>query len=360
LRLLELERDEFPDHPFTLFNLGMTYRDARQYDKAIGYLKRSIERSGECESHLRKAYALVVSSYALSGQSDSALQTCQEGLRIFPTDAELTFLAGGLLSDAGRYAEAADFYQKVLELPDDVQFASVERGIKGYLTRHNLAVVYCNMGRLREAEEQLRLAIAEAPTFRPAIRALGDVLIKQGKQTDVEALAHRLMKDDQLRSEGMLLQGQLSAVRGDLDAFRGDLAEAVRQAPEDLDLLRTVCQILCSRGDAETAKGYLEDLVRHEPDDASAHHDLGTVYLQTRDFAKSIETLRESLRLRPDHPPTLLNLGFALKEHGQRDEAMATLSNLLRIAPYHACAVQAKQELDSSKIALGLIHQAAV
>src|SRR5262245_55032374 len=28
LRLLKMELEEFPDHPFTLFNLGMTYRDA--------------------------------------------------------------------------------------------------------------------------------------------------------------------------------------------------------------------------------------------------------------------------------------------------------------------------------------------
>jgi tetratricopeptide (TPR) repeat protein len=186
-----VERAEFPDHPFTLFNLGMTYRDARQYDQAIEYLKRSIERSGECESHLRKAYALLVSSYSMSDQSDVALQTCQKGLRLFPSDAEMTFQRAGLLSEAGRYAEAAECYRKVLETPDEVHFASVERGIKGYLTRHNLAVVYSNLGRLRGAEELFRLAIADAPTVRPAIRALGDVLIKQGKQTDVETLADR-------------------------------------------------------------------------------------------------------------------------------------------------------------------------
>jgi Flp pilus assembly protein TadD len=106
------------------------------------------------------------------------------------------------------------------------------------------------------------------------------------------------MNDDRLRSEGLLLKGQQSAVRGDLDAFRRDLDEAVRLAPNDLDLLQTVCHILCSRGDAVTAKRYLEDLVRRAPDDASAHHDLGTVYLQIRDFPKAIASLRAS-------PPSL-------------------------------------------------------
>jgi GT2 family glycosyltransferase/tetratricopeptide (TPR) repeat protein len=346
LRLLKLELQEFPDHPFTLFNLGMTYRDARQYDEAIDYLKRSIERSGECESHLRKAHALLVSSYSLSGQSKTALQMCQDGLTAFPNDAELTFQMGGLLSDSAQYAEAAECYRKVLEMPDDVHFASVERGINGYLTRHNLGVVYSNMGRLSEAEEQLRLAIAEAPAFRPAIRALGDVLMQLGKERDLEALAERLMNEQETRAEGMILRGQLSAVRGDLDSFRQSLENAVREAPGDLDILRTVCHLLCTLGAASSALGYLEELIRRAPDDPAAHHDLGTVYLQAGGFTKSIESLRESLRLRPDHSPTLLNLAFALKENGQREDALATLARILEIAPCDACAERAKRELD--------------
>jgi Flp pilus assembly protein TadD len=107
-----------------------------------------------------------------------------------------------------------------------------------------------------------------------------------------------------------------------------------------------VCHIACTRGDTETAKGHLQELVRRAPDDASAHHDLGTAYLQGGDFSKSIASLRESLRLRPDNAQTLLNLAFALKENGQRDEARATLSHLLHAAPLHACAAQAKRELD--------------
>jgi len=71
----------------------------------------------------------------------------------------------------------------------------------------------------------------------------------------------------------------LHAVRGNLDAFRRDLEEAVRLAPEDLDLLKTVCHIFCTRGDAVPATGFLETLTRRAPDDGSAYHDLGTVYL---------------------------------------------------------------------------------
>src|SRR5207244_4438396 len=54
LRLLHLELEEQPDHPFTLFNLGMTYADIGRPEEAVGYLRRSLEHSGPGESHVRK------------------------------------------------------------------------------------------------------------------------------------------------------------------------------------------------------------------------------------------------------------------------------------------------------------------
>jgi len=59
-RLLRLELEERPEHTFTLFNLGMTCADAGRYGEAADFLTRSIARSGPHDSHLRKAYALLM------------------------------------------------------------------------------------------------------------------------------------------------------------------------------------------------------------------------------------------------------------------------------------------------------------
>src|SRR4051794_25223844 len=42
LRLLNLEVEECPNHPFTLFNLGMTYADGQEHARAVAFLERSI------------------------------------------------------------------------------------------------------------------------------------------------------------------------------------------------------------------------------------------------------------------------------------------------------------------------------
>ena len=76
LHLLQLELQDQPDHPFTLFNLGMTYADIKRFPEAIDCLTKSIQFSGTGDSHLRKAYALLVHSLNQSGESTKALDMC--------------------------------------------------------------------------------------------------------------------------------------------------------------------------------------------------------------------------------------------------------------------------------------------
>ena len=62
LRLLELELADRPDHPFALFNLGMTYHDMEDHERAVTSLQNSLVVSGSMESHVRKVYGLLVAS----------------------------------------------------------------------------------------------------------------------------------------------------------------------------------------------------------------------------------------------------------------------------------------------------------
>ncbi len=181
LRLLHLEHQERPEHPFTLFNLGMTYTDAGRHQEAVGYLRGSIAHSGPGESHLRKAYAYLVSCHDKLGQVEAAWGACEDGLRQFPEDAELRFWKGNLLFARRRLAEAARAYTELLDMPRAQHFKSVVEGITGHLARHNLALVYMDIGDLRAAEEQWRRIVQDRPGYRPGWEGLAEVLRRQGK-----------------------------------------------------------------------------------------------------------------------------------------------------------------------------------
>jgi O-antigen biosynthesis protein len=189
LRLLHLELAEQPEHPFTLFNLGMTYADIGQYAEAAGYLRRSIARSSPSESHLRKAFALLTHAEERQGHLDEAWKACMEGLGHYADDPELLFRKAGLLFARGRPAESVAAYHELLAAKPDRHFSSVVRGIQGHLARHNLAVVYEQLGQLDRAEEQWRLACADMPGYHTGWRALAENLLRQNRGRKVAASA---------------------------------------------------------------------------------------------------------------------------------------------------------------------------
>src|SRR5262249_42970905 len=84
LRLLPPELQEQPEHPFTLFNLGMTYADTGEPRQGVDYLRRCLARSNPQSAHVRKAHAWLISCHRALGEREAAWQVCQQGLKLFP------------------------------------------------------------------------------------------------------------------------------------------------------------------------------------------------------------------------------------------------------------------------------------
>jgi GT2 family glycosyltransferase/2-polyprenyl-3-methyl-5-hydroxy-6-metoxy-1,4-benzoquinol methylase len=202
LRILELELKDSPDHPFVLFNLGMTYADAARFDgvegplleqlpeltrdvcskRAVTYLEQSIAASTPDESHLRKAYALLVSTLWHVNQYEPAWEACAAGLKLYPEDKELLFRSAMLHHQFGRLPEAVIAYQKVLDGHEERHFSSVDSGLAGFKARHNLAIVFEDLGMLRDAEAQWRQILSDEPRYAPARHGLSENLARQSQR----------------------------------------------------------------------------------------------------------------------------------------------------------------------------------
>jgi tetratricopeptide (TPR) repeat protein len=333
LRLLELELAERPEHPFTLFNLGMTHVHGSRFAEAADYLRRGIARSGPEESHLRKAYALLVYAEVRLGHRDVALETCRQGRKLFPRDAELRFRQGVLLHELGRLEEARQAYLDVLENREDRHFASVDRGLTGFKARQNLAVVASDLGDLAEAETQWREVVREAPRYRQGWRGLGETLIRRGRFAEAETLAEQLLLHGPLRVEGRLMNSRIALRLGCWPDARTELDRAVAECPDDREVLRNRCQLLFEHGEPDEAEGALNQLIDHDPADASAYHNLGTLLLRAQRYNEAAQAYRQSLRYRPNCPATYLNLGYALRDGDRLDEAVEAWEQALRLAP---------------------------
>src|SRR5262249_4250731 len=111
LRLLELERQEQPDHPFTLFNLGSVLFELGRPADALPLLERSLEKSGPTDSIVRKLYAMIANCHRARGRLPQALAALRQGREVYPDDLELAFTEGVVRSDGGDLPGAAACFE---------------------------------------------------------------------------------------------------------------------------------------------------------------------------------------------------------------------------------------------------------
>ena len=300
------------------------------------------------ESHLRKAFALLVFALMRLGRHQEAAETCRQGRSMFPRDTELRFREGVLLHELGRLEESRRAYLDVLSMNEDRHFASVDRALTGFKVRQNLAVLAGDMGDLAEAERQWREVVREVPSYRAGWRGLAETLLRGGRHAEVEAFASALQKDRALCAEGLLAESQVAIKQGRLADARAALDRAITEYPDDLETLRGRGQFLFEHGSSEEAEHALQALIDHDPADASAHHNLGTLRMRTQRYEGAVEAYRRSLSLRPHYAATHLNLGYALKDSGRLEEAIAEWEQTLRLAPGDPTARQELMRIGKS------------
>ncbi|WP_241676404.1 TPR domain-containing glycosyltransferase [Bremerella volcania] len=303
LRILHLDHQERPEHPFVLFNLGMTYADMEQYEKAVDWLQQSIARAQPPESHLRKAYALLASSLYQLGRKAEAKDVCERGLKVASNDPELLFRKAMLAHEAGSLEEAEAAYRQALKPSVERHFASIDMGIIGAKARHNLACVYADMNRDDLAEIQYRRAVRtkRCTASGPVLIAS---LIRQRKFTSAELELEWLEQNSLEVWQVLLLRSQLHEAQGSLTKARDLLTEATSRFSDKPDVWEALARFLFERDELDQAVEPLSELVDLEPHNAAAWHNLGIAKLRGGDLPGAQAALRVSLDLRPESNST--------------------------------------------------------
>lgn len=285
LRLLELERQEQPDDPFTLFNLGSVYHELGDLPAAVAALEGSLTGSHPRDSIVRKLYALLAQCHKKRGDRAKAVDTCRAGRVHYPDDAELLFVESNLLKESGDARGAESLLLRLVHGSEGAHFGSVDTGLRGHKARHNLGVLYSEQGRHAEAAAQWRAALTDEPSFVPAHVGLGEVYLTTRNWAGLDrqvAELRGLGAAGEVEAAGLTARGRID--RGEFAAARAGLAEAIGKYPSAVGL-----RVVLSHA-------YLRD---------------GT------DLAGTERALRGVLALDPDHPPARHNLELLLRNTGR-------------------------------------------
>jgi tetratricopeptide (TPR) repeat protein len=305
LRLLGLDLKSHPDHPFVHFNMGMTALHLGNLELAEEHLVRSIQLAGPGESHVRKAYALLVASHRRQGAWAAARRTCEEGLAVCPDDPELLFNLGITCHHTGEHATAEQSYRRILEgRTDGPHLGSLDTGLTGYKARHNLAALYRDMGRPADAEQQLGEAVREEPAFVPSWFGLAELMDSAQRRTELAVLADHLCTPAGVGGVARLVRARLLSDEGRYAEALTVATEAIAAplGPNRAHSLRLHSHLLLRLGRPAEAIPALRELVALTAGVEGDSRNLVLALLETGRHEEAAEACRTALEVDPTSP----------------------------------------------------------
>ncbi|MBL8820637.1 MAG: glycosyltransferase, partial [Planctomyces sp.] len=332
-RILHLDLADRPDHPFVLFNLGMTYDDANQHAEAERYLRRCLEVSGNDESHVPKARSLLVNCLRMQGRLEDAIDETRTAINHYPEDRELLFRHGCLCLDDGRYEEAISAFEEVLKPSTVRTFTSIDPSIMGYKANHNLALAYQQVGRDQEAEAHWLRAVGENPHFGPGWLCLVRHRIARRQTELARGIITRMNEFIPQSAESAIAEALCLEADQEFHKVSRVLQPAFR-ATGDIACLDELARIQLENGFLNDGIQILEQMRAIQPDNPVVLHNLGTAFSLIGDSDNSRLQFERCLNLEPARMQTLERLTTLCEQSGDVESALQYVQAALKKMPH--------------------------
>jgi tetratricopeptide (TPR) repeat protein len=373
--------------PFLSMELANSYWREGQTTQAREALRQGIDLFPED----RVLFSALINAYLAENMADQAIAVMDDYLRLHPQDLTIRQELAGLLLQYSRFSHAADILQAV---PEDQRTPEL---------RLLLAKSHAGLGLVRQAEEQLTLALQQDPGFIEALAELAYLYENQGDFVQAEETYQRIltMRQDsedillrliqlnvklnqpdkalsyamsQARQESFILEAALIFLRESLFDQAKSLLELVPEdeASPDVDFYRALAAYDGDK-DAEQALYFLGRIPEDHAQYSRALSFQGHLLLQLDRPDEALDLAREGQELFPNISDFLLleaeimleqnkqikasqllekararwpkdttvlyRLGFLQEQMGQRDKALQTMEEVVALEPDHAEAL---------------------
>lgn len=248
--------------------------------------------------------------------------------------------------------------------------------VKGRFVR---AAVFESEGRLREAEQEYRLAVMLSPNLTHTHSALGVFLYRQKRYQEALNSIQRALELSNRNVEAFVVMGKLLNLRGDHQSALEYLLKAAELSPDNIPLYNTLATTLQLLGRHHEAIKYLQRILELEPDTVDAHLNLatslqatnqdptehimkairldpsygparyhyGSLLLKRGDVQKALQEFLMAMNRGVDAPELHNNLGVIYAQQGQIDKAKSEFNTALRMRPSYEAARQNLEKLQT-------------
>ena len=239
------------------------------------------------------AYLGLGNTYDALGRAAEAEQAYRHAIEIRPGCWSCYNLLGAFLNKHSRYGEAADAWRKVTELAPD--------NVWGYM---NVGDAYFNTGQFEMADQYFRLGLQVVPDDPDLYSNMGTVNFFLGRfAEDVEytkkAVALRPQKYDYWGN----LADAYRMIPGGADKARTSYKQAISLAekllavnPSDSDVLSSLAHYHSRIGDRVRAGAYLNTAIRNSPNDVDILLTACLIHLDAGEKRESLKWLEKAVQ----------------------------------------------------------------
>jgi tetratricopeptide (TPR) repeat protein len=154
-----------------------------------------------------------------------------------------------------------------------------------------------------------------------------------GRLRQAEDLARQALAGDPSSVGANLLLGVIAGKTGRTDSAFHHLQAVIDAQPDSLEALFWLSTLHRRNGNLPEALRFAEEAARVRPRDAFVQNNLGLCCLDSQRFEQAVACFQTALQMKPDSPPTIHNLGTALYLLGRSAEAARAFDRCLLLRP---------------------------
>ena len=348
---------KYPNNGQLIFGKALLLQQNGDAENSLKLLEDNPPKEGEVAPILLRARLLQSMD-----RGKEALPILEKSIKKYPNDKRLRLTYARMLVEQNRMADAkVQFSSLVQQFPedDDLRYslalvcleAKAWDEAAGYLEDliargAHVDSAHLNLGRIHEERNDPQSALAEyaqvgpGSDFLPAQLRQADILMNNGSAAEAsKRLAEAREAQPDYAIQLYLIEAETLANNNQAERGWQVLNQALKQYPDDLNLLYTRAMLAEKRNDLAQMEKDLRTILKREPENVMALNALGyTLSDRTTRYAEAKELIEKAHTLNPDDPAVLDSLGWVNYRLGNLDAAERYLRLALERFPDHEVA----------------------
>ena len=302
---------EFPDFISGWLELGIIYRELGDRELALN----SFQIAKKLDPNNQKVKLELSIEQLHFNQLVECRNNIQELLEKEPNNVWAIMRLGEIARKENKRSEALKFFRQALELSPQMLWTNI-----------NFAIELANSGRVKQAEQQLKKALAYYPNEINILFQLGKLARQQ--QNGKQALQY-FQKSVEIAPQNLWANINLAielSEHGDFTSAEKYLKLALKYHPLNFNALMQTGQLECKRKNWHLALKYFQQVIENYPTRIEAYFSKLDILCNLEKFAEAQKQLEILRQIYPDNTQVLLQSGHSAKKLGQRNKALQWFS----------------------------------